>query len=37
MKMSAHASKVTPPQLPQVLHRGRLFHLLEENKDKRVI
>ena len=37
MMMSAHASKVTPPQLPQVLHRGRLFHLLEENKDKRVI
>ena len=37
MKVSAHTSKFIPPQLPQVLHRERLLHLLEENKDKKVI
>ena len=37
MKVSAHTSKFVPPQLPQVLHRKRLLHLFEANKDKKLI
>ncbi len=37
MDLPVNISKVTPPHLPQILHRPRLTHLIEENKDKKLI
>lgn len=30
-------SKITPPRVPGVLHRGRLLDLLKKSQDKRLI
>src|SRR5512136_1120121 len=37
MDSSVNISRVTPPYLPQILHRPRLVNLIEENKDKKLI
>ena len=37
MDVSVNISRVTPPYLPQILHRPRLVNLIEENKDKKLI
>ncbi len=37
MELSISISKVTPPHLPQILHRPRLISLIDENKDKKLI
>lgn len=37
MRFFIGTSKITPPHLPNVLHRPRLFNLLENNQDKKLI
>jgi LuxR family maltose regulon positive regulatory protein len=37
MKPAVSVSKITPPRLPQVLHRRRLIKRLEKNKGKRLV
>ena len=36
MEPSVNFSKITPPVLPEVLHRTRLLSLLEKNQDKKL-